>query len=262
VHGILDLRLCNAVYDHVGGSSYDDRCFLYSLLAVSHFNTNTHNAQRATHYKPYLNDFVTTGINFPMKIEKISPFESLNPDYSINVMCFNPGDKTFTTLYASAHRDRKHIANLMLPDDGDRCHCITVRNLSALLKGRNSHHKRTFPCPYCLCCFTTAAVKNRHVEECGKHGLQSVRCPTPENSTLKFSNTQNEIPLPHVLYSDLESYLVPNESDAGSNATNILDTHTPSGFCCFTVSSFPHLNNAKPYVYSGPDVMQHFFSHV
>jgi hypothetical protein len=165
-------------------------------------------------------------------------------------------------LYASAHRGRKHIANLLLLDDGDKRHYITVRNLSALLKGRNSRTNRSFPCPYYLCCFTTAAVKHAHMEECGKHGLQSLRYPTPENSTLKFSNTQNEMALPYVIYSDFESYLAPNDSASGGNATQILDTHTPSGLYCLTVSSFPHLNDAKPFVYSGPDVMQHFFLHI
>ena len=54
---------------------------------------------------------------------------------------------------------------------------------------------------------------------------------------------------------DFESFIVkdPNGGD---------DIHEPSGFACLRVSAFDFLNTEEIYVYSGNDVMEHFFSYL
>ena len=118
-----------------------------------------------------------------------------------------------------------------------------------------------FPCPYCLHCFKTEALKQKHMPECGKHDLQTLKYPTDGNDTLQFSNAQNEFPTPFVVYSDLECFLEKTEVNVGKS-TKIIQNHKPSGFCCLTVSTFDEYNRELPFVYSGENVMDKFFDHL
>ena len=64
---------------------------------------------------------------------------------------------------------------------------------------------------------------------------------------LRFKNVMAQFKVPYLIYSDFESFI-------------ISDTHVPSGFCTYRVSAYGELY--KPHVYSGDDVMQHFYSHL
>src|SRR5688572_29954288 len=73
------------------------------------------------------------------------------------------------------------------------------------------------------------------------------------------------MPIPFTIYADFECFLSKSDIEAG-NSTKFHDIHTPSGFCCLTVSSFAQYNNERPYVYSGPKVgsgiVDAFFDHI
>jgi len=75
----------------------------------------------------------------------------------------------------------------------------------------------------------------------------------PEN-ILEFKAYENCHMVPFVLYVDFETF-IRKEADGE-------DAHEPSGFCCLRVSSFDFMNDAEAYVYSGPDVMKHFYEHI
>src|SRR6218665_1916922 len=253
VNTIDIVRVYTAAYDPIGGSSHiplpkwiavkgacvnianqDDYCFLYSVLAVSHPQSD--NAERVTNYECYIAELEVQGLSFPLHYAQISRFEEMNIIYAINVLYPNCEDKTFVPLYASPHRNRKHIVSLLLLGDRDHYHYVLIRNLSALLHSRNSHKGRIFPCPYCLYCFSTEAGKQSHMPECGVHGLQKVKYPSPSDNVLRFTKFENSFPLPFVIYSDFEC-LLEKPAVATAAATQICDTHIPSGFCCLTVST-------------------------
>ena len=279
INEIGNVTLHTADYDAIGGSQYiqspkwlalktatlnirneDNNCFLYCILAVSHHQTS--HPDRVSKYAPYLNELNIQGLTLPVKIDQIPIFEANNPDFSINVMCTNSDeDKTFVPLYASSHRNRKHVVNLLLLSEGEKRHYILIRNLSRLLHDRNSYKRQILPCPFCLYCFTTEAGMQNHIPECGTHGVQNVRYPTPGSNTLKFSNIQNQMAVPFAIYADFECFLGKSDIDAG-NSTKFCDTHTPSGFCCLTVSSFTEYNNERPYVCGDGNVMDKFFMHL
>jgi RNase P subunit RPR2 len=279
---IVGLKLHMATYDPIGGSSYiptpkwiaikkatvniknsDNHCFLYCMLSVSHHQKN--NAHNISYYSPYLKELNVQSLAFPLPIAQIPTFEENNPDFSVNVIYPNSDDKTFAPLYASPHRNRRHVVNLLLLDEGERRHYVVIRKLSALLATRNSHNGKSFPCPYCLHCFTTESGIQTHIPECARHGLQNVKYPTETNNILKFTNRQNEFPVGFAIYSDFECMLEKIDDDETADhgsSTKFWDTHNPSGFCCLTVSSFDRYNREQPYVYSGPKVMEAFFVHL
>ena len=78
----------------------------------------------------------------------------------------------------------------------------------------------------------------------------------PEN-ILEFNQFKNTFMVPFVLYVDFETFIKKGVEDDEKE-----DIHEPSGFCCLRVSSFEFLNDEKAYVYSGENVIQHFYEHI
>ena len=68
---------CSSTLSH-HFTNNDDKCFLYSVLAVSHPATS--NPQRVSNYTDCLEEPKTEGLNFPLDIPQIPLFESKNTD--------------------------------------------------------------------------------------------------------------------------------------------------------------------------------------
>ena len=68
---------------------YDDKCFLYSILAARKAHKLVH-PERVNHYENYLSKFKYKESDFPMRIDNIANFERQNPQYVINVINYTP----------------------------------------------------------------------------------------------------------------------------------------------------------------------------
>ena len=144
--------------------------------------------------------------------------------------------------------------------DGEKWHCLVVKNLSGLLRGVTSNHHGDF---YCLNCFHPYSTKNKleaHKKICENHDRCHVEMPTKDNNTIKCNQGEKSIKLPFTIYADLECLLEkmrtcinnPNES-----STTEINKHTPSGYSIFTSCSFDELKN-KINCYGGDDCMKKF----
>ena len=123
-----------AAYYQIGGSSYlplpkwlevkkaliniknkDDMCFAYCILAHMHPMPNPH---RVHQYRRHLAELNLSGLTWPMPVNKIHVFERNNINIAINVSYYDSDrdGKTIVPLYASKHRGRQHIINLLLID--------------------------------------------------------------------------------------------------------------------------------------------------
>jgi hypothetical protein len=234
----------------------DNLCFVWSVLAQLH--PAEHNPDRLTNYERYLGEINVNGLEFPLSVKHIPKFESLNPTIRITVLAFDEDEKDFIPLYTSPYFDRQHHVNLLLIANGDKKHYVLIRHMSRLVIGRTDHNAKTFVCEYCLHPCTSENFYNKHVLECSAHSPQRVVYPE-EGSTLEWTGIAKTEPVQFVIYADFESFLVPGSDDKLKNA---VDTHIPSGFCCFTVSKYEKYNNQPPKLYSGPDVMDHFYNHL
>ncbi|XP_039295264.1 uncharacterized protein LOC111056839 [Nilaparvata lugens] len=104
----------------------DQRCFLWSVLA--YFNQDQkHN--RVRDLKKYSHSVNVGDLEFPLKIEDIPKFESLNVDICINVYDYIEECDTISPIYVSKYQSRLHKINLILLEDK---HFIYIRNLSRL----------------------------------------------------------------------------------------------------------------------------------
>ena len=144
--------------------------------------------------------------------------------------------------------------------DGEKWHCLVVKNLSGLLRRVTSNDHGGF---YCLNCFHSYSTKNKleaHKKICENHDYCHVEMPTKDNNTIKYNQGEKSIKLPFVIYADLECLLEkmstcinnPNES-----STTDINEHTPSGYSIFTSCSFDESKNKTNY-YGGDDCMKKF----
>jgi len=229
----------------------DELCFIWSVIA--HLHPAKKDPNRLYHYKKFENELNVEGLTFPLAVADVAKFEKLNSNLRINVLAYE--EKDFIPLYVSKYHDRPIHINLLLLSDGSKHHYTLVRCMSRLIAGRTKHDGKSFVCDHCLHPFTVKAAFERHVTECFTHAPQRVIYPEP-GSTLQWKSPMKTERIPFVIYCDFESFLVP-----GSKLKNVIDTHIPSGFCCHTVSIFEEYAT-PPTLYSGEEVMEHFFTHL
>jgi len=248
-------------------------CFKWAVLSALH-EPNT-NKERLSHYVKYADSLNFKDIHFPMKVKDISKFESLNPTLSINVLSFDEDTKGFTVEFLSPHHDRQHHINLLIISEHDEAsgstkwHYTWVRNMSALVCHRTKHMKGVHVCNSCLNPFSSKRVLEQHIPYCLRHAPQQVLYPDPKDPndrTMKFCSQQKQHKIPFYLTCDLESFLTPihedNElGDMEDRGTHPIDEHHVSGYCCYRVTDFVQYQT-PPVVYSGPDVMNHFYEHI
>ena len=274
----------------------DDLCFFYSVLAHIHPIHFSQNPNRVSNYTLFLHELDYSGLTFPLKIRQIRKFEDQNPHVSINVLYHDPETHTIMPLRVTKHRNRLHHVNLfLLYDDGakedddakndgtenpptdatneapaeeteavvePKYHYTLVRNLSALLRQDTKEGGTMCVCPYCLHVFCQNKKKyETHLIDCKIQKPQVIELPDPDDvkkNNVSFRNVFKSFPVQFCLYVDFECFL--GESDGSRK--NVQQIHEVSGFCMLRVSTEPTLNNCKPYLYSGENVMEEFYSHL
>ena len=91
--------------------------------------------------------------------------------------------------------------------DGEKCHYLAVKSLSALFRGITSKHEGDF---YCLNCFQSCTTENKlkkYKEVCENHDYCYVAMPEEDNKILKYNQGEKSIKVPFIIYADLESLL-------------------------------------------------------
>ena len=85
-----------------------------------------------------------------------------------------------------------------------RWHYLTIKNLSALLRGTTSKHHGNF---YCLNCFHSFATENKlesHKRACENKDFYNVNMPSDDTKILAFNQYQKYDKAPFSIYTDLE----------------------------------------------------------
>ena len=91
--------------------------------------------------------------------------------------------------------------------DGKKWHYLTVKSLSALLKGITSNHKGYFYCLNCFHSFSTKEKLKKHENVCNDHDYCYVEIPDGDNKILKCNHGEKSMRTPFVIYADLEFLL-------------------------------------------------------
>ena len=153
----------------------------------------------------------------------------------------------------------KQIILLMI-SDGQKWHYLVVKNLSGLLRGITSNHKKDF---YCLNCFHSYSKENKleaHKKICENHDYCHIEMPTKNINTIKYNHGEKSMKLPFVIYTDLECLLEKMSTcihNPNKLSTTEINKHTLSGYSIFTHCSFDESKNKLNY-YRKDDCMNKF----
>ena len=168
LESIIDIKLHTAEWVPLNASSYmelptylknkkaiinmknkDDKCFLWCVLRA--LNPVEKNKDRVDKDLISKQDTLNMkGIKYPVSLQDINKFESLNSNISITVLGYNENDKVYP-LRVSKYTGCDHDIILMLIRDEENSHYCLVNKLSALLGTQLSKdgHTRHF-CLRCL----------------------------------------------------------------------------------------------------------------
>ena len=192
--------------------------------------------QRVPKIKPFIRKYNSEDIDFPSTSKDWKKFEC-NNEVALNILYVPYNTKKINIAYKSKNNltQERQIILLMI-SDGQKWHYLVVKNLSGLLRGITSNHKKDF---YCLNCFHSYRTKNEleaHKKICKNYYYCHVEMPTKSN-IIKYNHGEKSMKLPFVIYADSECLLEkmstcinnPNES-----STTKINKHTPLGYSIFT----------------------------
>ena len=124
--------------------------------------------------------------------------------------------------------------------DGEKWHYLTVRSLSALLKGITSKHKDDY---YCLNCFHSLA-SNKSLEKHIKVCEDKYYCYTEtlkKGESLEYHSGVKSMKASCIIIADIESLLRKMDTcanDPGKSSTEKKNKHEICGYSLFTDGSF------------------------
>ena len=254
----------------VNVKSEDGKCLLYSCAAKASKDLSTDD-RRYRHpndpryYHHFIEQYKTTGIDFPTPVNQINKFEKMN-NLTINVYITQP-EWTFVRPLRFSKREQSNPINLLMIHDSEtnQSHYAWIKSLNRLL---NSQQKKGYTyCPRCLYGFN----KRRHGEHNLKRHLERGECtddiqvsyPPPHKREIKFERIDAMMMSPLVLYADFESSLKPMEVTKGNAIYK--QEHQITGYCLKPVFRYglgTKLIDQAMDTYTGPDAIQKFFKAV
>lgn len=241
---ILELEFTVNKYDAIKGSSYiplpkfllskkaiinvrndDDRCFMWAILSALY--PADHSAERVSNYEEYVKYLNLAGIKFPTSLRDISQFEQMNLYISVNVYMFDEECSKVTPIRLTKEEREKHVNLLLLteplPDqqaftDLERkSHYCWIKNLSRMISSQVAKSKRKLCfCNRCLQHFSSADKLDAHTPRCAEQNDCQITMPGPDEKFVSFNNFKNQLPVPFIIYADIESIL----KDRDINHTN------------------------------------------
>ena len=150
-------------------------------------------------------------------------------------------EKTLRHAYKSKYNlTRENQVILLMISDGEKWHYLTVRSLSALLKGITSKHEDG---SYCLNCFYSFASKKsleKHMKVCEDKDYCYIEIPK-KGESLKYHPGVKSMKAPYIIVADIESLLRKMDTcanDPSKSSTEKKNEHEMCGYWSFTDCSF------------------------
>ena len=108
----------------------DEKCLLWSILALLHSVHCRNHPDRVSKYQEYKHELNMPGIQHPVDIKDINKFEYRN-NISLNVCRYE--DKKIFSLHMTTMTAARHHVNLLYITADDTSHYVLVKDLSRLL---------------------------------------------------------------------------------------------------------------------------------
>ena len=125
----------------------EEKCFLWSILALLHPVQYRNHPNRVSKYQEYEHELNMSRIEYPINIKDIGRFEHQN---NISVNVYGCEDKKIFPLRITTAGVARHHVNLYI-FAGEKSHYILVKDLSKLvLRQYNNNKNKKYFCQYCL----------------------------------------------------------------------------------------------------------------
>ena len=108
----------------------DEKCFLWSILALLHPVQHKKNLYRVSKYQEYEHELNISGIQYHLDIKNIGKFEYQN---NISVKVFGYKDKKIFPLCITTVTVARHHINLLYITADEKSHYVLVKDLSRLV---------------------------------------------------------------------------------------------------------------------------------
>ena len=237
----------------------DECCFAW--CHVRHLHPQEKNPQRIKKSdNAFIKDKIVNydGIEFPVTIKDYNKIEKMN-SININVFCYE--EHQFFLIYISKEKFKDHM-ELLLITEGRKKHYVLIKDFNKLLYNQTKHESRKHFCMYCLQCFSSERVLNKHLENCIQlNGTQAVKMPTKDNSVLKFNNYHKQQPVPFVIYADFEALLQKVERgqpDSDKSYTEEFQRHIDCGNAYKVVCCYDDKYSKEICIYRGENAVYKF----
>ena len=164
----------------INPTNKDDKCFQYAATVSLNYGRIKSHPERVSNNILFINKYNWDGIKYSSKIDDRKTSKKIHLTSTFNVSYIK--EREICPAYISLiHSDsEKSIIFLMFPNEEKGWHCIAVKTLPALLRGRKSKHQGDFYCLNCLYSFGTKnKLKNKY--------LCRIVTPSPKGNILQFN---------------------------------------------------------------------------
>ena len=185
----------------------DNCCFAYSIIAVFHHQDISHNPERITKPKPYLNKYNWKDIDFPAGSKEYKIFERNNKDIALNTLSVPHNKKEINITYKSDHnRTReKQLPLLTITDNERNWNYLAIKSISRLFRGVPSNNNGDLYCLNRLHSYRTENALKNHEQLCSNHDYCEIIMPTKGKNIVKYNSGEKSLKVANVIYFDLET---------------------------------------------------------
>ena len=129
----------------------DYNCLQYALNVALNYQNIKKDPHKISKIKLFIDQCNWKEIDFPSHSKDWKKFEQNNKTIALNILFVPHNTEKIRLAYKSKHNfKRENQVILLMITDGKKWDYLTVKSLSALLKGISSNHVGDF---YCLNCF-------------------------------------------------------------------------------------------------------------
>jgi len=140
-------------------------------------------------------------------------------------------------------------------------HYVLIKDFNKFMYNQTKHKERKHFCLYCLQCFSSERILMNHKENCIQvNGEQAIEMPNKDN-ILKFTNHHKQLPVPFVIYADLEAITKKVQGCRQNNNksyTEAYQTHEDCGYGYKVVCCYDDKYTKPTQVYRGKNAVYKF----
>ena len=185
----------------------DDKCFQYAVTIALNYDRIENHPERVSKVKPFINQYDWSEIIFPSHVGDWKKFELNNKSIALNVLYVPEGEKTIRHAYKSKYNlTHENQVILLMINNGEKWHYLTVKSLSALLKYITSNHNSDFYCLNCFHSYRTKKALKTHTKICEDKDYCYIEMPE-KGASIKYHPCVKSMRGPYAIFADIEPLL-------------------------------------------------------